>query len=287
MRLWHPEFFSLNHIELKISSAFKPGNGSPTMTTHYRLEFAALSDIGLIRSNNEDTIVIKPEYGLAILADGMGGHNAGEVASNMATAVIQQSLTARLQHAMSDMESDFSEYLQPWVTDAIVLANTYIYEASRYEADCDGMGTTIVLALHYKDRLTIAHVGDSRAYRFRQGQLEQLTHDHSWLQEHIDVGLISPEMARFSSSKNLITRALGIAPYIEVELHDCRSQAGDIILLCSDGLTDMLSDQVMCDVLACNGSDLPAVCKKLIQLANDSGGRDNVSVILVKVQGGS
>ncbi len=254
------------------------------MTTHYRLEFAALSDIGLIRSSNEDAIVIKPEYGLAILADGMGGHNAGEVASNMAAAVIQQSLTARLQHVVSDTESDFSEYLQTWVCDAIILANTYVYEASHYEADCDGMGTTIVLALHYKDRLTIAHVGDSRAYRFRQGQLEQLTHDHSWLQEQIDAGLISPEMARLSSNRNLITRALGTAPYIEAELHDYRTQAGDIILLCSDGLSDMLPDQLMCNVLACYGHDLPAACKKLIQLANDSGGRDNVSVVLVKVQ---
>lgn len=254
------------------------------MTTHYRLEFAALSDIGLIRSGNEDAIAIKPEYGLAILADGMGGHNAGEVASNMATAVILQSLSARLQHALSDSESDFSEFLQSWVSDAIVLANTYIYEASLYETDCGGMGTTIVLALHYKDRLTIAHVGDSRAYRLRQGRLEQLTHDHSWLQEQIDAGLISPEMARFSSNKNLITRALGIAPYIEPELHDYHSQAGDIILLCSDGLSDMLSDQLMCDVLVRCGHDLSAACKKLIQLANDNGGRDNVSVVLVKVQ---
>ena len=257
------------------------------MTTHYRLEFAALSDIGLIRSGNEDAIAIQPEHGLAILADGMGGHKAGEVASNMATAVIQQSLSARLQHALSDTESDFSEYLPSWVSDAIVLANTYIYEASRYEADCDGMGTTIVLALHYKERLTIAHVGDSRAYRLRQGLLEQLTHDHSWLQEQIDAGLISPEMARIASNRNLITRALGIAPYIDAELHDYRSQAGDIILLCSDGLSDMLSDQIMCNVLSGCGDDLSVACKKLIQLANDNGGRDNVSVVLIKVQDGS
>jgi len=254
------------------------------MTTHDRLAFAALSDIGLIRSKNEDAIAIKPEYGLAILADGMGGHKAGEVASNMATAVIQQSLTARLQHAMSDRASDFSEYLQPWITDAIVLANTYVYEASRYDAHCGGMGTTVVLALHYRDRLTIAHAGDSRAYRFRQGQLEQLTRDHSWLQEQIDAGLIAPEMARFSSNKNLVTRALGIAPYIEPELHDYRSQAGDIILLCSDGLNDMVSDQLICGILSRCGHDLQVACKKLIQLANDNGGRDNVSVILIKVQ---
>jgi serine/threonine protein phosphatase PrpC len=257
------------------------------MTTNYGLEFAALSDIGLIRSNNEDAIAIKQEYGLAILADGMGGHNAGEVASNMATEVIQQSLTARLQHATADTESDFSEYLQSWVSDAIGLANTYIHEASSYEAGCSGMGTTVVLALHYKDRFTIAHVGDSRAYRFRQGQLEQLTRDHSWLQEQIDAGLIAPETARFSSNKNLITRALGSDPYVEAELHDYRSQAGDIILLCSDGLNDMVSDQLMCDVLSCGGQDLHAACKKLIQLANDSGGRDNASVVLVKVQNNS
>lgn len=254
------------------------------MTTHSSLEFAACSDIGLIRTNNEDAIVIKPEYGLAILADGMGGHNAGEVASNMATAVIQQTLTARLQHALSDTESDFSEYLQAWVADAIVLANTYIYEASRYEAGCSGMGTTVVLALHYRDRLTIAHVGDSRAYRLRQGLLQQLTHDHSWLQEQIDAGLISPEAARLSGNKNLITRALGSAPYIEPELHDYRTQVGDIILLCSDGLSDMLSDQLICKVLVCYGHDLHAACKILIQLANESGGRDNISVVLVKVQ---
>lgn len=254
------------------------------MTTHYRLEFAALSDIGLIRTGNEDAIAILPEYGLAILADGMGGHNAGEVASNMAIAVIQQSLTARLQHVVADIESDFSQYLQSWISDAMILANTYVHEASHYEPDCSGMGTTIVLALYYRDSLTIAHVGDSRAYRMRQGQLEQLTRDHSWLQEQIDAGLISPETARLSSNRNLITRALGTAPYIEPELHEYRIQAGDIILLCSDGLSDLLPDQLMCNVLACHGHDLHAACQKLIQLANDSGGRDNVSVILVKVQ---
>ena len=254
------------------------------MTTHFRLEFAALSDIGLIRSVNEDAIAIRPEYGLAILADGMGGHNAGEVASHMAVEVIQQSLTARMQHAVADSISDFSDYLPAWVGDAIELANTYIHEASHYEPDCSGMGTTIVVALHYRGRLTVAHVGDSRAYRLRQQRLEQLTRDHSWLQEQIDAGLISPEMARISSNKNLITRALGIAPYVEVEVHEYASQAGDIILLCSDGVNDMLSDQAMCGVLSRCGQALQAACKKLIQLANDSGGRDNASVILIKVQ---
>lgn len=254
------------------------------MTMHSRLEFAALSDIGLIRTDNEDAIAVRPEYGLAILADGMGGHNAGEVASQMAIEVIQQSLTARLRHAVSDSASDFSEYIQSWVSDAIALANTYIHEASGYEADCRGMGTTIVLALHYKARFTIAHVGDSRAYRFRQGRLEQLTHDHSWLQEQIDAGLISPEMARLSGNKNLITRALGIAPYCEVDVHEYGSRAGDMILLCSDGLNDMLPDTQIGAVLGRCGHDLQAACKKLIRLANDNGGRDNTSVVLIKVQ---
>lgn len=253
------------------------------MAYHVELAIAAKTDTGLVRSHNEDALAINPEYGLVILADGMGGYNAGEVASGIATLVIEESLESQLQNENWDANVNLSKHIQQAVEESIVRANISIIEAALNEPEYSGMGTTLVLALFHHDKVTIAHVGDSRAYRLRQGELVQITRDHSLLQEQLDAGLITLEEAQYSQNRNLITRALGVDYEIEVEIHDHQTEAGDIYVLCSDGLSDMLTTKQMADILLASGSNLEAASNTLIQHANDHGGRDNISTILVRV----
>lgn len=250
------------------------------------LEFAAKTDTGLVRSQNEDAIATSPEHGFAILADGMGGYNAGEVASSIAVTVTRESLTdglTRMQDAQSDSPRQRNRQTHRLVVDAMQRANSAILDAARDRPEYGGMGTTLVAAVFYFDKLTVAHVGDSRAYRFRDGKLEQITRDHSLLQEQIDAGLIAPEWARFSQQKNLVTRAVGVGPEMEVEIHDHVTQPGDIYLLCSDGLSDLLQDPEIRDILVDQQASLESASNALVQRANDNGGLDNISVILVRV----
>ena len=257
------------------------------MANNVGLEFAAKTHTGLVRSQNEDSIAISPEHGFAILADGMGGYNAGEIASGIATSVTKDCLEqglSLLHDQQSDLRPHRNRQLHQLLVDAIHRANAAILDAARDEPQYSGMGTTIVTALLHHDRLTIAHVGDSRAYRFRLGDIEQITRDHSLLQEQIDAGLLDAEAARFSLNKNLVTRAVGVAQEMDVEIHDHHSQPGDIYLLCSDGLSDMVSNEEMRDILMRQQSALDAACEELVQKANDGGGLDNISVVLIKVQ---
>jgi PPM family protein phosphatase len=247
------------------------------------LGFAAKTDAGLVRSHNEDSIEVSLVHGLAILADGMGGYNAGEVASGIATAVVKELLEDQLQNQLEDGRKH-DKYLHASIVEAIQHANDAIIKTARKESQYSGMGTTLVLALFYHDKVTVAHVGDSRAYRFRHARLEQITRDHSLVQEQIDAGLLTPEWAQFSNNKNLITRAVGIDYEIDVEIHDHVIEVGDIYLLCSDGLSDMLSSQEISDILNSLDSSLEMACDTLVYKANDNGGRDNISIILIKVQ---
>lgn len=169
------------------------------------------------------------------------------------------------------------------MSESVSLANAQILEVARLQPQFSGMGTTLVASFLHEDRIVLAHIGDSRAYRFRQGALWQLTHDHSQLQEQIDAGLVSPEWARFAPNKNLITRALGVASNIDVETNVYPIETDDIYLLCSDGLSDMLSNEQMIALIKSNDSDLDLLCGALIEAANNNGGRDNISVILIKV----
>jgi PPM family protein phosphatase len=254
------------------------------MTQLNKAQFVAKSDSGLIRKNNEDAVAISPMYGLAILADGMGGHNAGEVASAIAVNVIRQGLEKCLQNTLqNDNQSTPVNILQQSIQEAIELANTTIIQAAQKEPLYRGMGTTLVLALLLADKITIAHVGDSRAYRFRRNQLVQLTRDHSLLQEQIDAGLVNAETAPFSRNKNILTRAVGIDYLFKVEMHEHQTEPGDLYLLCSDGLSDMLTAAEIRDILARLGSNLDFACSVLINRANGNGGHDNVSVILIKI----
>lgn len=249
------------------------------------IEMATCTDTGLVRSHNEDSILVNNRLGLAVLADGMGGYNAGEVASGIATAVLGSELEAafatRLPHETDDNGSPWARQA---LEDVIARTNAAIHLAARNNPKYAGMGTTLVVVQFFDNRLMVAHVGDSRLYRWRDGQLAQLTKDHSLLQQQIDSGLITSEEARHSQNKNLVTRALGVDPEVETEIAEHEVKQGDIYLLCSDGLNDMLTDEEIALVLSTLGTNLPLCATHLVQAANDNGGRDNVSVILAKVK---
>ena len=255
------------------------------MNLSQALEVASCTDPGIVRSHNEDSIAADATKGLVVLADGMGGYNAGEVASGMATTVI----TTELQHLLEETPPYRLEPAsgRPWaeklLKDQIAKANTSIFQAAQSQPQYSGMGTTLVAGLFYDNKVMLAHIGDSRAYRLRGETFEQVTRDHSLLQEQIDSGMITPEQAKFSQNKNLVTRALGIDPTVEPELNCFEAQTGDVYLLCSDGLNDMVSDEDIGMTLQTLSANLRLAAQQLVQMANDNGGRDNVSVILVRV----
>ncbi len=209
------------------------------------LEIASCSDPGMVRSHNEDSIATDPPNGLVVLADGMGGYNAGEVASGMATTVIitemRQILASAKPYDVAQGSSD--EIAARMVREQVLKANSSIYQAAQSQPQYAGMGTTLVLALFYDNRVLVAHLGDSRLYLQRQGRLAQITRDHSLLQEQIDSGIITPEQAKKAQHKNLVTKALGIDPTVEPEIHEYPTKQGDIFLLCSDGRCDMVEDE--------------------------------------------
>jgi serine/threonine protein phosphatase PrpC len=254
------------------------------MAYHVELQIAAKTDTGLVRSHNEDSIAHNQEYGLVILADGMGGYNAGEVASAIATATMKETVEGQLQSRGWATRSNLSKFLQQLLVGSVERANLAILEAARTEPQFSGMGTTVVAAVFHQNKLTVAHVGDSRVYRLRRGELTLITRDHSLLQEQIDAGMIDAEAARFSSSRNLITRAVGVDRVVDVEIHDHLTQIDDVYLICSDGLSDMLSMKEILEIMSSTTSDLELACDALVARANKNGGRDNTSVILVTVQ---
>ncbi len=249
------------------------------------LEIASCTDPGMVRSHNEDSIAADPANGLVVLADGMGGYNAGEVASGMATTLItteMQQLLARTPAYEIDPVTHLPVAAR-LVRDQVLKANTSIFQAAQSQPQYAGMGTTLVVCLFYDNKVLVAHLGDSRLYRLRDGEFSQVTRDHSLLQEQVDAGLISPEQAKHAQHKNLVTRALGIDPAVEPEIRDYEARPGDLYLLCSDGLCDMVADEDIGETLRAFGSNLGLAAQQLVQMANDNGGRDNVSVILVRV----
>jgi serine/threonine protein phosphatase PrpC len=234
---------------------------------------------GSVRAHNEDCISSDPEIGLAVLADGMGGYKAGEVASGIAVSVIASASKRELKKPVTTSEAEAVELLQKIIADA----NTSIYYVANRQPQFAGMGTTLVTALFYDNHVSVAHIGDSRLYRLRSDELERLTRDHSLLQEQMDNGVVSVEEAKSSRNKSLLTRALGIDPEVEPEIRTHPVQLGDIYLLCSDGLSDMVGDDEIQLTLVSLQANLKMAATQLVQLANDNGGRDNISVILIKV----
>jgi protein phosphatase len=241
-------------------------------------EYAALTDVGRLRANNEDAVLVNAEYGVAILADGMGGYNAGEVASSMAVEHISSELIRWLAEAAPQASARDVRRAMEICVDHV---NRAIFDASNTNPAYAGMGTTLVMAVRHGEKLVVGHVGDSRAYRWRAGILTQLTRDHSLLQEQIDMGLLTLEEAELSNNRNLVTRALGVEDAVLLDIQEIPVERGDTYLLCSDGLTDMISDADMTELFS-DHDDLLDLSHGLVDLANAEGGRDNISVALIR-----
>jgi len=247
------------------------------------LVMAGISDPGMMRECNEDALILKPETGLAVLADGMGGHLAGEVASAMAVDIISRHIAQALDAPPTTNASSADLSLEASVlVEAVRQANAAIYEASHSKPEYNGMGTTVVVTLFHDNKVCVAHVGDSRLYRYRSEHLEQLTEDHSMVQELLRRGLISPEEARTSANKNLVTRALGVDPSVQVDVAEQMVQKEDLYLLCSDGLSDVLEDSDVELLLRTFGGNLEDAGRQIVTEVNSKGGPDNVSVVLVR-----
>jgi protein phosphatase len=248
----------------------------------FTLDYALKTHAGQVRPLNEDAVGADPDSGLFILADGLGGYNAGEIASTMAVSTLLAELPSELDGARTSPAAAFDP--QQILRDRLIAMNSTIFRAALNSSAFEGMATTIVVAWLLGDRLWVAHTGDSRLYRMRGGQLEQLTRDHSFSQELLDAGMVTEEEARLLPAKNLVTRALGASAEVEPEVRDYPLQAGDLVLMCSDGLTEMISfAEIGAQLSACKG-DVQDGARRLVDMANEAGGRDNVSVVVVGVQ---
>ena len=255
------------------------------MTHNYTLNLVNVSDVGLKRPHNEDSTLSDREMGLFILADGMGGYKAGEVASAIAVTSIYENVKQQIPLAASyeDVDKDGHCPHSAIAKNSIIHANSIIYNTATNDPGCQGMGTTVVVGLLNNDILSIAHVGDSRMYRLRGDTFEQLTKDHSLIQELIDRGFYTPEEAIANTPKNLVTRALGIDADVQVDVMEEQVLAGDIYLLCSDGLNDMVKDEEIHLTLSKYSANLAQAASGLVDLANQNGGKDNTSIILASI----
>ena len=250
-----------------------------------KLRCVGVSDTGRIREHNEDTIGTDADIGLVVLADGMGGYKSGEVASGIAVRTVLTLIKEALDREDLSVRDPESGLSRPGILlrDSINRANKIIYQTARTQANCEGMGTTVVAGLFYDDKLTIAHVGDSRLYLHRDGQFRQVTQDHSLLQELVSRGFYTPEEASRAAAKNYVTRALGVEATVEVDVTEIPVLKADLLLLCSDGLSDMVEDEDIHLTISTFGGNLETLAKQLIVLSNDNGGRDNVSIVLARV----
>ena len=247
------------------------------------VDLACVTDPGQVRSQNEDSVAADAEIGFAVLADGMGGHNAGEVASRIAADLVSATFRSL---------PPFNEHLdaqraEAFVKRAIAAANSAVLDTAGSNPRYRGMGTTLVVAFWHPNGMTYGHVGDSRLYRLREGRLERLTRDHTLVQEQLEQGSISAEQARYAANRNVLTRAVGIDAEVEADVRTRATRRDDLYLLCSDGLTDMMSDDEIVHTLLNCGADVSRAAERLVELANEAGGHDNVSVVIARVLGGS
>ncbi|HIL96066.1 MAG: Stp1/IreP family PP2C-type Ser/Thr phosphatase [bacterium] len=253
-----------------------------------QLEIVCQTDVGKIKDHNEDCLSSDTDLGLAVLADGLGGSNAGEIASSVSVGLLMDELQS--------FQRDSSPSATEWATDesaepvpvqvvqrAIENANDAVFKMSQKDPLRQGMGTTILVSLFYDNKVAVGHIGDSRLYRFRHGELLQITRDHSFVQVLVDKGLYTREEARSSSKKNVVTRALGVALEVDVEVHEHRVKVGDLYIMCSDGLTDLVDDDDLETIITEPDASLTETAGHMVNLANANGGKDNISVVLVKI----
>ena len=250
------------------------------------IEVANISDTGLKRPHNEDSAVTDTALGLAVVADGMGGYKAGEVASAIAAQLILNEVRAGVANGDANTKVGGSGLSRASlvIRDAVAKANAEVFRTAQEVPQCQGMGTTVVVVFYHGDKVSIAHVGDSRVYRLRGNEFKQITRDHSLIQELIDRGFFTPEEAAENTPKNLVTRALGIEQSVEVDVQEQDLQAEEIYLLCSDGLNDMVDHEEIHLTLSKYSANLVQAATELVRLANEKGGKDNVSVVLVRPQ---
>ncbi|MBW2091210.1 MAG: Stp1/IreP family PP2C-type Ser/Thr phosphatase [Deltaproteobacteria bacterium] len=253
-----------------------------------KIDYAGQSDVGLVRENNEDAFLTLPERGLFAVADGMGGHKSGEVASAMAVAALSEGasdlplLNAKIPwwRRLFRRRQDFDPIR--FLHDTLARANAEIYEAAQASPENKGMGTTVAVVLKAGEAIVTAHVGDSRIYRLRESKFTQLTQDHSLATELVRQGVLTPEEALYSAPKNILTRALGVREDVTEEIIYHSLEPGDLFLIGSDGLTSMVEEEDIARIIARKNSSIEKKVEDLITAANEAGGEDNVTVVLVK-----
>lgn len=259
-----------------------------------RVRFAGLTDVGRSRDNNEDNFYISETEPLCIVADGMGGHSSGEIASLFAVRTIKDFYERTVGD--SGMDQLLQRRLPPWpfqrrppehpeerrLVQAVMLANEFIHRYATERPDCKGMGTTLVGAYYIETGMYLIHIGDSRGYVVRRGGIERITKDHSLADEYLNMGILRSDELEFFPYKNVITRALGLNPTVEPEVRFCTIQQGDVYVFCSDGLTDPLDDATILEIVSANRGNIERACRELVDAANDAGGPDNITVVLAE-----
>lgn len=250
-----------------------------------KIEAYGVSDVGKKRSRNEDSFLVSDEIQLYIVADGMGGHSGGEYASRLAVSTVEEVLLsmnsdpeATVISGVNSDETEFGDRLRY----AIEVASQKIFDQALYDPDLKGMGTTITAVMVENSQAFVANVGDSRVYLQRGSIIEQKTNDHSLVNEQIQAGLISEEDAKNHKLKNIITRSVGYQEEVEIDIAKFALEKGDKLILCSDGLTNLVDDAQIYETISQN--DIKASCQKLVDLANENGGDDNITVVICEIK---
>lgn len=247
---------------------------------HYELKIASKSDTGMKRENNEDSVGTNAEKGIAILADGMGGYMAGEIASAIAVTTTQEHLETAIEKGLQRPQAQPVSVL---LENAVEMANHAIYTAAQSNPLYKNMGTTLVSLVLSSDKIFYAHVGDSRLYRLRGTEFVQLTKDHSLVNELLEQGFYTEEQAAKATNKNIITRAMGVKPEIQPDIDAVDAEEFDIFLMCSDGLSDLVENDEIAETLIKHRESPTQCCQELVDMANMRGGKDNISVIVAEV----
>lgn len=252
-----------------------------------KVRFSVKTDTGRKRKNNEDNYCTEESFGLFVVLDGLGGHRSGEVASKLAADTILKGIRDVKKFGASALVGDYDDTLSleaNQLVSTIRLANQVIYQNANERPEYKGMSSTVASLLVIDGRVVTAHVGDSRIYLLRNNSIERISEDHSFVQEQIQRGILTPEEASKSELKNIVTRALGAAESVQVGVDEFAIMENDSLLLCSDGLTDMLKDEDILQIYSQQGGDPERACTSLVDTANERGGRDNITVLIVSFQ---
>ena len=248
-----------------------------------RITSAGITNVGMKRQNNEDNYLINDELSVYVVCDGMGGHAGGEYASQIAVTTVEEVLS-NIRDENLDVDTATDEQItQEKIKYAVRLAGKRIYERDQADPEYRGMGTTAVILLFRKGMAYLAHVGDSRGYLIRGGEITQRTEDHSWVNEQIKAGLITAETAKHHRFRNIITRSLGFQEEVEIDTQVLRAEPGDLYLLCSDGLSNLIEDREMVELLV--EKSFQETARELVDIANSRGGDDNITLVIARVDG--